>query len=186
MRLLLPFFILFALFWLMPLIGGIELSLRSNELVGEGEWVGLQNYRELLQDERFGKAIRNTLVYTAASIVIVIPLALILAQLLQRCRPRLKPFFSFTLLLPGLTPPTVLALLFLLVFHGREGFLNRFLVTPFGFDPINWLKDPSWILPALVLQSVWRWRHETTGSFSGTSPSPCSGMSCCSPQSIWW
>jgi len=51
----------------------------------------------------------------------------------------------------------VLALLFLLVFHGRQGLLNQGLVIPFGARPVNWLKDPDFILTALVLQCAWRW-----------------------------
>ncbi|HAV64727.1 MAG TPA: hypothetical protein DCY13_20465, partial [Verrucomicrobiales bacterium] len=51
----------------------------------------------------------------------------------------------------------VMALLFLLVFHGRSGLLNQWFVIPFGLAPIDWLKNPDWILPALVIQAAWRW-----------------------------
>lgn len=155
--LLAPFFALFAIFWLAPVIGGVRLSLQSDTLFGPAESVGLANYRALLDDPRFFKALRNTLTYTLASIVVIVPLALLLAEALHHCWPRLKGVLTFVLLLPGLTPPAVLALLFLLVFHGRNGLLNQWLVMPFGFAPIDWLKDPAWILPALVLQAAWRW-----------------------------
>jgi len=155
--LLLPFFALLAAFWLVPLLGGLRMSLYSNDLTGPGEYVGLANYRALLDDARFFKALRNTLAYTALSLVTILPLALLLAQALRMTFTRLRPPLTFLLLLPGLTPPAVLALLFLLVFHGREGLLNQLLVEPFGFKTINWLRDPDFILPALVLQGVWRW-----------------------------
>ncbi len=155
--LLTPFLGLFVLFWLAPLIGGAWLSLQSDRMPGDAGIASLANYREVLSDPRFFKAIRNTITYALASIVVIVPLALLLAEALHRCWPRLKGALSFILLLPGLTPPAVLALLFLLVFHGRNGLLNQWLVLPLGFAPIDWLKDPTWILPALVLQAVWRW-----------------------------
>lgn len=155
--LLLPFFLFFGIFWMAPLIGAVHISVHSNALFGEPDFLGLDNYRSLIDDNRFRKAINNTLRYTLATMLVIVPMAILLSSLLHRAWPRLKPLLSFVLLLPGLTPPAVLALLFLLVFHGRNGFLNQWFVVPFGFAPINWLKDPSWIMPALVIQATWRW-----------------------------
>lgn len=155
--LLVPFFALFVLFWLAPLLGGIRLSLQSDTLFGAPKFVGLAHYREVLTDDLFYRAFRNTLVYTLSTIVVIVPLALLFSEALHRSWPRLKGALSFVLLLPGLTPPAVLALLFLLVFHGRNGFLNQWFVTPFGFAPVDWLKNPRWIMPALVIQATWRW-----------------------------
>lgn len=155
--LLVPFFLLFTVFWVAPLIGGLHMSLHSNALFGKPDYVGAENYQRLVNDPRFRTAIHNTLRYTIATMVVIVPLAVLLSSLLHRSWPRLKPVLSFILLLPGLTPPAVLALLFLLVFHGRNGFLNQWLVIPLGFAPINFLKDPTWIMPALVMQATWRW-----------------------------
>jgi ABC-type sugar transport system permease subunit len=86
-----------------------------------------------------------------------VPLALWLAHLLRVTFRRLRPVLTFALLLPALTPPSVLAVLFLMVFHGRNGLLNQLFVMPLGFESVNWLKDPNFILSGLVLQTVWRW-----------------------------
>ena len=155
--LLAPFFLFFLLFWFVPLLGGIRISLLSNELYGEARYVGLEHYRNLLSEERYWTALRNTALYSVGSIGLILPLALFLAHLIRASWCRLRALFGFLLLLPGLTPPAVLALLFLLVFHGREGLLNQWLVIPFGLEPVNWIRDPSFILAALVLQAVWRW-----------------------------
>jgi ABC-type sugar transport system permease subunit len=155
--LLLPFFAFFVVFWVMPLFGGLRMALYSNELYGQANFVGLDHFRKLGADTSYLKAVKNTFVFAACSIVVIVPLALVLAQMLRVAFARTRPVLTFLLLLPGLTPPAVLALLFLLVFHGREGVLNQLFVMPLGFAPINWLKDPAWIMPALVLQSVWRW-----------------------------
>ncbi len=155
--LLVPFFIFFVLFWIAPLIEGVRMSFFSNEIFGDSSFVGFENYRTVLDDERYLKAIKNTSVYTLASLILILPLALILAHGLRSVFGKVRPLFQFLLLLPGLTPPAVLALLFLLVFHGRQGLLNQWFVIPFGWKYVNWLKDPDFILFALVLQCVWRW-----------------------------
>jgi len=155
--LLAPFFILFALFWLVPLIGGLRISMQSNTLLGEPEFVGLTHFKKVLGDRLFYLSLKNTALYTLGNLLLILPFATLLAVLLRRTWSRLRPLLSYALLLPALTPPIVLGVLFLLVFHGREGLLNQLFVTPFGLKPINWIKDPSWILPALVLQSTWRW-----------------------------
>ena len=158
---LLPFLLFLILFWLVPLIGGVKMSLYANGL-GQAEYVGLEHYYGLAKDERYFKSIRNSFVYTLASIVVIVPLSLWLAHLLRSTFRRMHPLLTFVLLVPALTPPSVLAVLFLMVFHGRNGLLNQLVILPLGQASINWLKDPDFILAGLVLQTVWRWAGFTT------------------------
>lgn len=155
--LLLPFFAFFVFFWVMPLVGGVNMSLHSDTLVKASEYVGLEHYQDLWHDDRFEKAIHNNLRYMVGTIVVILPLSALMAYWLQSSWGKLRPGLTFMLLLPGLTPPAVLALLFLLVFHGREGLLNHLFVLPFHLHYINWLKDPRFIMIALIMQAVWRW-----------------------------
>ena len=155
--LLVPFFALLLLFWGIPLGEGALMSVQSSTVYGEARFVGLENFAYLLEDPDYWTALKNTAVYLLVSALLILPLAFGLALLLRRCLPALKPVLSFTLLLPGLTPPTVLAILFLLVFHGKHGLLNQFLTLPWGLPTIRWLIDPDFILPALLIQGVWRW-----------------------------
>lgn len=131
--LLLPFFAAFFLFWVVPLIGGLRMSLYSNSAT-EPTFVGFSHYQNLLFDpslrETYFKAAKNTLLYTSAILLLVIPFALILAQCLRMAFRRFRSTLTFLLLIPGLTPPAVLAILFLLVFHGQEGVLNKVFATP--------------------------------------------------------
>jgi len=153
---LLPFLFFLLLFWLIPLVGGVKMSLQGNGL-GQAQYVGLAHYKALASDERYVTALRNSFIYTLASIVVIVPLALWLAHLLQTTFRRLRPALTFALLLPALTPPSVLAVLFLMVFHRRNGLLNQLFVMPLGLEPVDWLKDPDFILTGLVLQTAWRW-----------------------------
>ncbi|MBN4074054.1 sugar ABC transporter permease [bacterium AH-315-E10] len=174
--LLLPFFIILLLLWLVPLSSSIYASFQGDSIISvdpphESVGLSLDNYQYLLSDSRFHRALANTFIYAISLILLVVPGAFILAHLLMIVNKQVRPFFSFGLLIPSITPPIVLGILFLLVFHGRDGILNQFVAGPLlAFlkqtggesaaslpDTINWLKDPHFILPALIIQGVWRW-----------------------------
>ena len=155
--LLAPFVVALAIFFATPLLLGARESLLSNTLYGESSFVGLEHYRALLSDSRYWLAWQNTLGLALANLICIVPLALALAVLLQRCHPRARGPLRFALILPGLTPPAVLGLLFVMVFDGPHGLLNSALTQPIGLPAIDWLRDPHFILPALVLQAIWRW-----------------------------
>jgi ABC-type sugar transport system permease subunit len=152
-----PFLLGFLLFWMIPLIWGIDLSVRTNDMWGRGEFSGLENYKYVLTDPLYTKALQNTSLYTLTIIIIIIPLGVLIAHHIRQLPKKFQPLITFCLLLPGLTPPAVLSILFLLFFHGDQGILNSILVKPFGLEPINWIHDPKFILSSLVLQAVWRW-----------------------------
>ena len=184
-----PFFGLWALFWLVPLGMGVDLSLQSpdflpvhrdavlpedsapsssltfldwrnpQEEVREDvpRYVGLENFRNAIADSKFHKALKNTLVYVAGSILVILPLAFMLAVSLHGLRRVPRGVLVFLLMIPGLALPGVLSTLFYLFFHGRTGALNQYLVIPLGFDPVNWMMDPAFIMPSLIMQAVWRW-----------------------------
>lgn len=154
---LIPFFAAFSFFWFIPIGEGFLLSLHSNTLFGESVFSGLKHYRGLLEDRRFTIAMVNTLGYTVSTIAVIIPLSLVLALMLRRAFKKMRGILSFCLLLPGLTPPLVLALLFLLVFIGRYGMLNNLIVMPLGLPQIDWMKEPAFIRISLVIQAAWRW-----------------------------
>jgi len=154
--LLVPFGLCVVAFWLFPVIDGFLLSLQSNTLYGPSHYVGLEHYRALPQNSRFLLALGNTVTYAVLTVIVILPLALLLALLLQRCLAPLGLLVRFALLLPGVTPPLVLALLFVLVFSGRYGLLNTLSGTV-GIPPIDWIQDERAIKISLVLQATWRW-----------------------------
>lgn len=155
--LLAPFFGLLVLFWAVPLLRGVWLSWLD---WGGGiayKYIGWQNYAALLGDERYWRAVWNTLRYAFLAGFFALLLGLLLAICLSKAWRWLRGPLTFGLMVPGLCPPVVLGMLFLLVFHGDEGLLNRWLLRPFGIEAINWLMDPAFILWAMALQAVWRW-----------------------------
>ena len=192
--LLAPFFGLWVVFWLVPLILGIDLSLQSptylaphrvaidspvqestqfsldwnspQEIKGErssqAKYIGLKNFSNVLEDAKFYKALRNTSIYVTGSILVIIPFAFTLSLCLFQLPRISRGLLVFCLMIPGLALPGVLSTLFYLFFHGRTGALNQYLVVPLGFDPVNWMMDPSFIMPSLIMQAVWRWTGMVT------------------------
>ena len=129
----------------------------TEEAAPPEKYLGTENFRYVWADKRFHKALLNTALYALCVILVTLPASFLLAHFLRSTPGRLRAVLSFSLLLPGLCLPGALATLFHLFFHGREGALNQLFVVPFGFAPVNWMMDPSFILLALVLQGAWRW-----------------------------
>jgi ABC-type sugar transport system permease subunit len=155
--LLVPFFAALVGFWLIPIAKGFYLSLQSDTLFGDPEFVGFANYRHLLTDDRFFHALRNTFLYASMSILMVTLFSLGLAHLLRRAYASSRSLIIFCLMLPGLTPPAVLAFLYLLIFNGPHGMLNGLIATPFGLPMVDWIRDPRVIKFSLMLLTLWRW-----------------------------
>ena len=170
--LLAPFFGLWLLFWLVPLLIGLDLSFQhsgwnsarvhSESTAKDSHYVGLSNFQRVVKDPKFYKAIRNSSLYVLGTVLMILPLAFVLALSLRGLRRIPRGVLLFCLMIPGLAMPGVLSTLFYLFFHGRTGALNQYLIIPLGLKPINWMMDPSFILPSVVLQSVWRWTGMVT------------------------
>lgn len=96
------------------------------------------------------------------SIAAVGSASLALAHLLRSTYARARGPVLFCLMLPGLTPPVVLAFLYLLVFNGPHGMLNVLVAEPLGLPMVDWIRDPSVIKFSMVLLAVWRWTGFTT------------------------
>jgi multiple sugar transport system permease protein len=155
--LLAPFVVAALLFWAIPIGQGFWISLHGDELFEEASWVGFSQYAAIWRDPRFIKALQNTAIYSVLTISVVTTFSLLLALGLQRVRHKWRGVLLFCLMLPGLTPPAVLALLYLLIFNGPHGFLNALFLKPIGLPAVDWLRDPDFIKPALMLQTLWRW-----------------------------
>jgi ABC-type sugar transport system permease subunit len=139
-------------FWLVPVVHGFSIGLG----LGEGR-LDPRAYASLLTDGRYHRALANTVIYTAATIAIVVPASTALAHLIRSSLRPLRGPCSFALLLPALTPPSVLAILFYMLFAGKHGILNNAILGPLGLPAVDWMNDPRAIMPALVIQGVWRW-----------------------------
>jgi ABC-type sugar transport system permease subunit len=152
-----PFFLGYALFWGYPVVYGFRMSLFSDPVTGGREWIGLRNYRRLLEDDRFIHALKNTTLYALGSIFLIVPMALLIALALNVDWLRFRTFWRMAFLMPVVVGAAVIAIMFVLVFDENYGVLNNYILTPLGIPSIGWLRDPTWSLPAIILLGLWRY-----------------------------
>jgi multiple sugar transport system permease protein len=153
--LLLPWVLIFALFWLYPLIFTLYISFtRYMTLSGESTWVGLDNYELLWNDPLFGKALVNTSIFTFGTIPLTTALALLLAVLLNR-NIRWRHVFRSAYFLPSVTSLVVLSLIFTNL-YSAGGYVNTLLdMVGLPYPKRGWLLDPDTALYAIMAMEVW-------------------------------
>lgn len=149
-----PFFILYAIFGLYPLVSGLVMSFQDNELL-----VGIANYQTVLTDSRFWKAILNAAIYTLGSVFIILPVALGAAVMLNsKLMGKLKGPMSTTFFIPNVTSVLVVGIVFKYILKTNGGILNELLQAVGLIDKnIRFLNDPSWAIPSLVIVGTWRY-----------------------------
>jgi multiple sugar transport system permease protein len=136
-----------------PMVASFILSLTDYDIISSTQYVGLENYRQLVDDPQVSLAIRNTLVYTAMSVPATIIISLGLAMMLARVG-RAAGIFRTIFYMPVMTPAVAVGVLYLLLFNGDFGLVNRALEL-IGINGPFWTSDPHWIKPGLVLIALW-------------------------------
>jgi cellobiose transport system permease protein len=151
-----PFFILFALVGLFPLVYTFFVSLFDWHLLkGQGQFVGLENFAEVLQDRFFWNSLFNTMSIFLLSAIPQLAVALFLAAVLDQ-NLRAKTFWRMSVLLPYIVTPVAVAMIFTNMFGEQYGLINNILGN-FGIDPVLWQNEtfPSHIAIATMVN--WRW-----------------------------
>lgn len=146
------------LFMLYPIVYNIVVSFQDLTLMNlrtGGEFVGLQNYVEILQTEKFRIALKNTVIYTAACIFFQVVLGYLLAVFLNQDFP-FRNFFRSIMLLAWMTPLVITGTLFKWLFDVDYGVINYLLTMLHVIEePINWLGQQHTALAAVVITNVW-------------------------------
>ena len=150
-----PVVLLFVIFVLIPIFMSLFLSFTRFNVLHPPQWVGLENFRTiLLHDPRFWKAFRNTVLYVLGVVPIGISISLLLAVVLEELT-RGKQVFRVLFFLPTVTSVVAISVVWKWLFAGEKfGLINYFLIQ-FGQQPIDWLLSPKWILPAIMIMSIW-------------------------------
>ncbi len=148
-----PWAIGFLVFLAYPLIASIYFSFCDYSVLKPPVWIGLDNYAELMHDELFWTALKNTLLYAVIALPAGLATSLILAMLLN-AKVKGMSIYRTIFFIPSLVPQVSLAVLWLWLLNGEHGVLNA-LLAKVGIDGPNWLSDPAWSKPAMVLMSVW-------------------------------
>ena len=148
-----PWIVGFLAFMLAPIVMSLYYSLTDYNLLEAPLWVGSSNYRRMLGDGVFGTVLKNTAVYAVFSIPLCTVLAVVIAALLNG-RIRFRGLFRAAVFIPTLVPLAASAMVWMWLFNGEYGLINKAL-SLVGVRGPNWLMDASWVMPALVLMSLW-------------------------------
>ncbi len=158
-----PFLIGFATFTIFPVLASIYYSVCDYDAVRPPHFVGLANYREMLSDERFIKALWNTLVYTVFAVPVTIITALCLAFLLNM-KLRGQAAYRTIFFLPSIVPIVASSVLWLWLLNSDYGLVNTILrpileavnsIAGTSLTAPGWLSNPQYTKPALILMSAW-------------------------------
>lgn len=151
---ILPWVLGFALFTVVSMGYSAVLSFTNYDLsTNTAEPVGVENYRLLVEDPKVLTSLANTFYYAFLAVPLEILLALGLAVLLNGVRHG-SGFFRTVFYLPKMTPTVATASVFLLLLNGNTGAINAFLGL-FGIEGPQWLVDPAWVKPSIVLMTLW-------------------------------
>ena len=155
-----PALIVIGGFFLLPVAAAFVLSFTDFDLYALASlenlrFVGLRNYLDLLQTPLFWQALGNTLYFVVAGVPLSIGLSLGAALLLNSPLARAQAFFRTALFAPVVTTLVAVAVVWRYLFHTRYGWVNQGLAA-IGIDPIDWLGDPHWSMPTIILLAVWK------------------------------
>lgn len=149
-----PWLIGFLVFFVGPILASFVLSFMRWNIVGDPSWVGFDNYIAIFTtDARFAKAVQVTVTYALfflpLEVMAGIGLALVMNQKLRGIG-----IFRTMYYMPYVVPQVAVALVWVWLLNGRYGLVNTILGWA-GIDGPNWLQSPQWILPSLILISLW-------------------------------
>jgi arabinosaccharide transport system permease protein len=128
----------------------------QNILPNQVTFIGLANYQNL-KDPIFFKALRLNLMYTFWTLLILIPIPMLLAVMLDSKRMRARNFFRSTMFIPALTSVVVAGTIFRMVFGELPGSLLNQIIGLVGMKPIKWLRLADTSMITLLTLAVWRW-----------------------------
>ncbi|WP_255954913.1 carbohydrate ABC transporter permease [Streptomyces odontomachi] len=151
-----PFFLVYGLFLLWPLVFGVGMSLTDDNITGSGgQFIGFDNYVEALGDSNVWSSLWNTVWFTVLSTVPLVVMGLVFALLAHHLR-WVQWLWRLTWFAPFLLPSGVVSLLFMWVIYPSDfGFADQ-LLAEFGLHPgIGWLTDTRYAMLSIVLTTVW-------------------------------
>lgn len=154
-RFLYPALIAIVAVILFPWLFTIWMSLHDWQLGMDRSFVGLANYRALATDTRFLETIPRTLYFTILSIVAPVVLGVFAAEVFHQRFP-LRGLLRGIYVLPMMTTPVAIALVFIMMYHPQIGVLN-YLLSLVGIPQQLWIYDKNTVIPALVLVETWQW-----------------------------
>ncbi|MBN1897329.1 MAG: sugar ABC transporter permease [Spirochaetes bacterium] len=152
---LLPALSVIIVFQIIPIFYALYLSFFNWDMITPKVFIGLRNYSNLLLEPEFWKAIGITFYYVGVSIPLGLSLSLFIAVLLDS-KIRALPVFRTAYFLPYITSTVAVSLVWLWIYNSKSYGLLNYMLGLFGIQPIKWLSDPTWAMPAVILMLIWK------------------------------
>lgn len=149
-----PWIVGFILWTLGPMLASLLIAFTEWDLITTPRWVGAANIRSMIDDPLVGQALKVTTLYAITSVPLHIVFGLTLALLLNQRIVGLR-FYRTAFYLPSVLSGVAVALLWRWLFSKEFGLVNALLYQLFGLEGPSWLGDARWVLPSLVLMSLW-------------------------------
>ncbi len=155
-----PALLSIGVFFALPVLAAFVLSFTDFDIyalanLDFARFVGFRNYLRLLDDPLFWKALGNTLYFLVAGGPLSIAVSLAAALLVNAKFVRFRTFFRLAYFAPVVTTLVAVSVVWRFVYHPRFGILN-YLLSWIGISPVDWLGDPHWAMPAIILMAVWK------------------------------
>jgi multiple sugar transport system permease protein len=155
-----PALLLIGVFFFVPVAASLLLSLTDFDIyaladLGTARFVGVKNYAALIASPVFWQALANTFYFVLVGGPLSVALSLAAALLLNEKLARLKPLFRTIYFAPVVTTLVAVAVVWRYLYHPRFGLLNQALALV-GITPIDWLGNPRWAIPAIIVMAAWR------------------------------
>jgi multiple sugar transport system permease protein len=155
-----PALLVIGVFFVVPILAAFVISLTDFDIYALADlknlrFVGLRNYARLLGAPLFWQALGNTAYFVVVGVPVSIVVSLGTALLLNSRLTRWRPLFRTVLFAPVVTTLVAVAVIWRYLLHTRYGFFN-YALSSVGFDPIDWLGNPRWAMPAIILLAVWK------------------------------
>jgi multiple sugar transport system permease protein len=155
-----PALVLIFVFFFLPVAASLFMSFTDFDIyavgdLGNARWMGGRNYERLVSTPLFWQALRNTFYFALVGGPLSISISLAAALLLNAKLVRFKSFFRTIYFAPFVTTLVAVAIVWRYLLHTRYGLLN-YALGGVGIGPIDWLGDPRWAMPAIILMTVWK------------------------------
>ena len=155
-----PALLLIVVFFFLPVLAALLLSFTDFDIYALGDlnrlrFVGFANYLQLLQSPLFWTALGNTFYFVVVGGPLSVAVSLGAALLVNSRLTRFPGLFRTAFFLPVVTTLVAVAMVWRYLYHPRYGLLNYGL-NSLGLEPIDWLGDPVWAMPAIILMAVWK------------------------------
>ncbi|MEC0176346.1 sugar ABC transporter permease [Paenibacillus favisporus] len=153
---ILPCLILFAMFFLYPIVSSIRYSLTSwNGVSSDPKFIGFDNFVKALTEKRFWTAVQNNGYFILFSCGIQVPLIVFFSLLIAHVK-KLKGLYKTAVFLPSIMSTAVIGILWGFIYEPNIGLLNNILKV-FGIEPLYWLSDEKYAMLAILITNAWQW-----------------------------